>query len=348
MGINTGAFIGQLVTGALGEKLGWHWGFGAAGVGMLFGLLWFWYRAGPTLGDLGKDIVRDPDATVQAARERNVKNVTFGGLGVLAIVFVLAASGVVAMNPQLIGQYMTIVLVGVAALFFATVFIAGGLTGEERKRVAVIFVLFVFAAIFWAAFEQAPTSLNLFANDFTNRMMFGWEVPATWFQSVNSAFIIILAPVFAALWVGMSKRGIELSSPAKFALGLAFAGVGFAIMIIAANQVVASGGTVLVSPWFLIWSYFFQTVGELCLSPVGLSSMTKLSPRRYVGQMMGIWFLATAVGNLIAGLVGGHVDPSALENTPKVFAGTTIALGIATVVLVAMIVPIRRMMAEKA
>jgi POT family proton-dependent oligopeptide transporter len=348
MGINTGAFIGQLVTGALGEKLGWHWGFGAAGVGMLFGLLWFWYRAGPTLGELGKDIVRDPDATVQAARERNVKMVTFGGLGAIAVVFALAAMGMIAMNPQVIGQYMTVVLVGVAALFFATVFIAGGLTSDERKRIAVIFVLFVFAAIFWAAFEQAPTSLNLFANDFTNRTMFGWEVPATWFQSINSAFIIILAPVFAAIWVAMSKRGIELSSPAKFAAGLAMAAVGFGIMIIAANQVVASGGTVLVSPWFLVWSYFFQTVGELCLSPVGLSSMTKLSPRRYVGQMMGIWFLATAVGNLIAGLVGGHVDPAAVEQTPKVFAGTTIALAIATVVLMAMIVPIRRMMADKA
>jgi POT family proton-dependent oligopeptide transporter len=348
MGINTGAFIGQLVTGALGEKLGWHWGFGAAGVGMAFGLLWFWFKAGSTLGNLGTDIVRDPDAGKQAARERMVKTTTFGGLAVIAIVFVLAAAGAISINPQVVGQYMTVVLVGLAALFFATVFIAGGLTSDERKRVAVIFVLFVFAAIFWAAFEQAPTSLNLFANDFTNRTIFGWEVPATWFQSINSAFIIILAPVFAALWVAMSKRGIELSDPAKFAMGLAMAGVGFAIMIVAANQLVASGGSVLVSPWFLIWSYFFQTVGELCLSPVGLSSMTKLSPRRYVGQMMGIWFLATAVGNLIAGLVGGHVDPSALEQTPKVFTGTTLALGVATVVLVLMIVPIRRMMAAKA
>jgi POT family proton-dependent oligopeptide transporter len=344
MGINVGAFLGQLVTGFLGESVGWHWGFGAAGVGMLFGFLWFWLRAKDTLGPIGEDIVRDPDPAVQAKREQTVKTATYAGLGLFALVFALAALGVVQINPQVVGQYMTFVLVGLAVAFFATVLLAGKLSTDEKKRVGVIFVLFVFAAIFWGAFEQAPTSLNLFAKDFTDRNMFGWEMPATWFQSVNSFFIIALAPVFAALWVWMAKRNIELSSPAKFALGLAMAGVGFALMISAANKVVASGGTVLVSPWWLIGSYFFQTVGELCLSPVGLSSMTKLSPRQYVGQMMGIWFLAASVGNLVAGLVGGHVDPSNLEQTPTVFIGTTIALAVATGILLALIVPIRRMM----
>jgi len=344
MGINVGAFLGQLVTGFLGEAIGWHWGFGAAGVGMLFGFLWFWLRAKDTLGPIGEDIVRDPDPAVQAKREQGVKTATYAGLGLFALVFVLAALGVVQINPQVVGQYMTFVLVGLAVAFFATVLIAGGLNGDEKKRVGVIFVLFVFAAIFWGAFEQAPTSLNLFAKDFTDRSIFGWEMPATWFQSVNSFFIIVLAPVFAGLWVWMAKRNIELSSPAKFALGLAMAGVGFALMIGAANKVVASGGTLLVSPWWLIGSYFFQTVGELCLSPVGLSSMTKLSPRQYVGQMMGIWFLAASVGNLVAGLVGGHVDPTNLQQTPTVFIGTTIALAIATGVLLALVVPIRRMM----
>ena len=344
MGINVGAFLGQLVTGFLGEAVGWHWGFGAAGVGMLFGLLWFWSRAKATLGPIGEDIVRDPDPVAQAKRVQTVQRATYAGLGAIALVFVLAALGVVQVNPLVVGQYMTFVLVGLAVAFFATVLLAGGLNGDEKKRVGVIFVLFVFAAIFWGAFEQAPTSLNLFANDFTDRDIFGWTMPATWFQSVNSFFIIVLAPVFAALWVWMAKRNIELSSPAKFAMGLAMAGVGFAIMIFAANKVVASGGTLLVSPWWLIGSYFFQTVGELCLSPVGLSSMTKLSPKQYVGQMMGIWFLASSVGNLVAGLVGGHVDPSNLEQTPTVFIGTTIALAVATGILLALVVPIRRMM----
>ncbi len=344
MGINTGAFLGQIVTGFLGERVGWHWGFGAAGVGMLAGLLWFWSRAQRTLGPIGLDIVRDPDPGVQGRRERTVKLATAVGLALIALVFALTALGVIVIDPQRVGRSMTVVLVGIAVAYFAYIFAAGGLNRDEKKRVAVIFVLFVFAAIFWAAFEQAPTSLNLFANDFTDRQLFGWEIPATWFQSINSLFIIIFAPVFAWLWVAMARRNVELSSPTKFALGLAFAGVGFALMIGAANEVVASGGTIKVSPWWLILSYLFQTLGELCLSPVGLSSMTKLAPRQYVGQMMGIWFLATSVGNLVAGLVGGHVDPTKLEQTPQVFTATTIALFAATIILALMIVPIRRMM----
>ncbi len=346
MGINLGGFIGQIVTGWLGERVSWHMGFGAAGVGMLFGLLLFWKRAAKTLGPLGLDIVRDPDAAVQARRENTTKLWTGVGLGLLALVFALAATGTITLDPQTIGRSMTVVLVGIAVVFFANIYITGGLTGDERKRVAVIFVLFVFAAIFWAAFEQAPTSLNLFARDFTDRSFGDWEMPATWFNSVNSLFIIIFAPLVGAVWLAMSKRGIELSSPAKFALGLAFAGAGFLLMIWAANAVVASGGVLKVSPWWLIASYLLQTLGELCLSPVGLSSMTKLSPRRYVGQMMGIWFLATSVGNLIAGLIGGDVDPEKLDAMPTVFTTTTIFLAVSTAILLLMVVPIRKMMAN--
>jgi POT family proton-dependent oligopeptide transporter len=239
---------------------------------------------------------------------------------------------------------MTYVMLGMVVLFFLYVFIAGGINADEKKRMAVGFVLFLFAVVFWGAFEQAPTSLNLFARDFTDRQLGGFQVPATWFQSVNSAFVILLAPVAAATWVALGKRNRDLSSPAKFSIGLAFAAIGFFLMIFAANKVVASGGTVLVSPWWLIGSYFFQTVGELCLSPVGLSSMTKLSPRKYVGQMMGIWFTASALGNLIAGLVGGHVDPEKLELMPQLFTRTTISLTIAAVVLALLAIPIRRMM----
>jgi POT family proton-dependent oligopeptide transporter len=205
-------------------------------------------------------------------------------------------------------------------------------------------VLFVFAMIFWSAFEQAPTSLNLFAADFTDRTIGDFEIPATWFQSVNSGFIILLAPLFAALWVGLGKRGIDLSSPVKFSFGLALAGVGFVVMYFAAQRVVGGGGALLVSPWWLVSSYFFQTVGELALSPVGLSSMTKLSPRKYVGQMMGIWFTASALGNLVAGLVGGHVDPEKLDQMPTLFSTTATSLFVAAAVLALLAIPIRRMM----
>jgi POT family proton-dependent oligopeptide transporter len=345
MGINVGAFAGQLVTGFLGESVGWHWGFGAAGVGMAFGLLMFWLRAERTLGPIGREPARLADTVAQTRQESQVKRAVLLGLGLLATVFVLAATGAITLDAPQLGGYMTFVLVGLALGFFGYIFAAGNLDADEKKRVGVIVILFLFAAVFWAAFEQAPTSLNLFARDFTNRELGSFTIPATWFQSVNSAFIILCAPLFAALWTGLAKRGIDLSSPTKFALGLALAGVGFLLMIVPANALVASGGSQLVSPWWLVASYFFQTLGELCLSPVGLSSMTKLAPRKFAGQMMGIWFLATAVGNLIAGLVGGSVNPEQLEQTPALFTATTVALFAATAILGALIVPIRRMMA---
>ncbi|HSJ63392.1 MAG TPA: peptide MFS transporter [Gemmatimonadaceae bacterium] len=348
MGINMGAFLGQLVTGLLGERVGWHWGFGAAGVGMLLGLLVYWLRAPKTLGNIGMDITRHPDPVVQEKQTRQGKVGVYIGLAIITLVVILASSGVISLNPQAIGQNMLYVLVGTAVAYFGYIFAAGGLNGDEKKRIVVIGVLFLAAAVFWSAFEQAPTSLNLFAFDFTDRNVFGWEVPATWFQSVNSAFIILLAPAFAALWTALGRRNRDLSSPAKFALGLAFAAVGFAMMIQASQIVVAGGPGTRVAIWWLVGSYFFQTVGELALSPVGLSSMTKLSPRKYVGQMMGIWFLASSVGNLIGGLVGGHVDPENLEQMPRLFTLTTLSLLGAAVLLGLLVVPIRRMMARTA
>ncbi len=345
MGINLGSFIGQLVTGYLGEQVDWHVGMGAAGVAMLLGLAFYGLRQKATLGSIGVEPTRHPDPVVQARQERTVKLAIGGLLAAVAAIFVLAATGAVRLDPVAIARYMTYAMVGMAVVFFGFIFGFGKLTGDEKKRVGVIVVLFAFAAVFWSAFEQAPTSLNLFAADFTDRQVGGFEIPAVWFQSVNALAIIIMAPLFAALWVGLAKRGIDLSSPAKFSLGLALAGLGFVAMIFAANIVVASGGRTLVSPWWLVVSYVLQSAGELCLSPVGLSSMTKLSPRKYVGQMMGIWFLASALGNLIAGRVGGHVDPEKLEQMPTLFTTTTISLFVAAAVIALLIVPIRRMMA---
>jgi POT family proton-dependent oligopeptide transporter len=333
-----------LVTGYLGENFSYHLGFGAAGVGMLLALLWFTFRAQPTLGDIGTEATKDPDPVKQARQVSTVKMSVAAGLLLLVVVIVLASTGVITIDPSVVGKYLAYVLAFLGFAFFAYVFMFGRLTTNEKKRVLVIAVLFVAASIFWGAFEQAPTSLQLFANDFTQRQYGSFEIPATWFQSVNSLFIIIFAPLFAALWTGLAARKMNISSPVKFALGLALAGVGFLIMIIPANMLVASNGAIKVSPWWLVFSYLFQTFGELSLSPVGLSSMTKLSPRRYVGQMMGIWFLASSLGNLIAGLVGGSVDPEKLEQTPVLFTGTTIALFVAAVVLLLLAIPISRMM----
>jgi POT family proton-dependent oligopeptide transporter len=309
---------------------------------MIVGCVWFYVRSRTTLK--GAEPSRDGSVKKRAERIIKLSIAIFAFL--LAVIIVLAGTGVITLNPQVIAQNMTYVLVGIAVLYFASVFIFGGLNSEEKKRIVVIGILFIFAAIFWAAFEQAPTSLNLFAKDFTDRVVFGWEIPAIWFQVVNSIFIVLLAPVFAAIWVRLAQRNIRPSSPLKFSVGLFFAAIGFAVMIPAANYVVAGGGAFKVSPWWLVVSYIFQTFGELCLSPVGLSSMTKLSPRKYVGQMMGIWFLATALGNLIAGIIGGSVDPEKLDQTPVVFIGTTVAL-IASAILLGALTPfIKKLMPQ--
>ena len=340
MGINVGALAAPLITGALGERVGWHYGFGAAGVGMLIGLVTYRLRANSTLGPLGVL----PSGTPE--QQRTVKNMSMALVALIALVVLLTMTGSLTINPIAVASRMRDVMVATAVAYFGYLFLFAGLDTNEKKRIAVILVLAIFATIFWSAFEQAPTSLNLFARDFTDRNLFGWEMPVTWLQSVNSFFVITLAPVFAALWVTMAKRGREFSSPAKFTFGLLFAGLGFWLMVVAANAVITGGPGTRVSMWWLTGSYFLQTIGELSLSPVGLSSMTKLSPRRFVGQMMGVWFLATALGNLIAGLVGGHVDPNNLEEMPALFQRTAFSLFIATVVLALMIVPIRRMMGE--
>src|SRR6185369_9211825 len=220
MGINLGAFAGQLVTGFLGETIGWHWGFGAAGVGMFVGVFVFATRAKTMLGDIGAHPSTDPNPLVQRKQQMRAKAYIGVGLTLIALVVILAGTGAITLDAQVMGHYLTYVLVSLAIVYFTYLFVAGGLNSNEKKRLIVIGVLFVFAAVFWSAFEQAPTSLNLFAKDFTNRKLGSFEVPAVWFQSVNSAFIIILAPVFAWIWTRLGRNGRDLSSATKFSLGL--------------------------------------------------------------------------------------------------------------------------------
>jgi POT family proton-dependent oligopeptide transporter len=340
MGINTGAFIAPLITGVLGERVGWHWGFGAAGVGMVIGVLTYRARIARTLGPLGYA----PSADVQ--EQQRVKRWALGLLAAAFAVVALAMAGVITINPVAVAERMSVTMATLGLLYFGYLFLFAGLTSDEKKRMAVIFALCLFSIVFWAAFEQAPTSLNLFARDFTDRTIFGWEMPTLWLQSANSFFVITLAPVVGAVWVALAKRGIDLSSPAKFSFALALTGLGFLVMVWAADIVIAGGGAVKVSALWLTASYLLQTIGELALSPVGLSSMTKLSPRKFVGQMMGLWFLATAMGNLIAGLVGGDVDPERLEQMPALFQRTATSLFLAAALMGALVIPIRRMLAR--
>jgi proton-dependent oligopeptide transporter, POT family len=342
MGINTGALIAPIVTGLLGERVGWHWGFGAAGVGMLAGLITFRMRAGPTLGAIGAA----PMGTTE--EQHRARTIALAGLGVIALVVVLAMTGVIRIDPHAVASAMTNVILGMALLYFSYLFLFAGLDGDERRRIAVVLVLFIFSVVFWSAFEQQPTSLNLFARDFTDRRLGGFEVPTTWFQSAESLAVVLFAPILAALWAGLARRGRDLSSPTKFALGLSFAGLGFLVMLAASNRVIAGGPATRVSMLWLIASYFLQGIGELSLSPVGMSSMTRLAPKRFAGLTMGAWFTSLALGNLIAGIVGGNVDPEKLEQMPVLFQRTAVSLFVAAGLLLLLVVPIRRMMARNA
>jgi len=339
-GINTGALIAPVVTGFLGERVGWHFGFGAAGVGMLIGLITYRLRVTPTLGPIGAQPTAGPD------EQKRVRTITLAAVGVFAVIVILAVAGVYTINPETFARRMRDVMLAMALLYFAYLFLFAGLTLDEKKRVVVIVVLFIFAMIFWASFEQQPTSFNLFARDFTDRTVLGWEVPTTWVQLINPLFVVSLSLVFAWLWGALAKRGIDLSSPTKFGFGVFFAGLGFLVMYFAAMRVVASGGVLKVSLLWITLSFLLQTCGELSLSPVGLSSMTKLAPDRFVGQMMGVWFMASALGNLIAGIVGGEVDPNKLDQLPQLFMRSSLSLFIAAAVIWALVIPIRKMMGE--
>ena len=339
MGINLGAFVAPFLTGALGERVGWHWGFGVAGLGMLVGLLMYRARAAKTLGPIGVL----PNAGT--AQQQKVRNITIGALVIVAIVVLLAMMGVIPINPVYIAERMTILIGAMTVAYFSYLFLFAGLNRDEMKRTAVILVLFIFSATFWSAYEQAPTSLNLFGRDFTDRHVFGWEMPTLWLQSATPFFVVVLSPVFAAIWLFLGRRKIEPSAPAKFAFALFCAGLSYLIMVAATNHVIAGGATpIKVSVFWLLGTYLLQVVGELALSPVGLSSTTKLAPHRFVGQMMGVWFMSIALGNLVAGLIGGHVDPEKLAEMPALFQHTATTLFVAAVLLALLVVPIRRMM----
>jgi len=214
--------------------------------------------------------------------------------------------GWLPINPVSLARWTTWVIVGVAAAYFTWVFLFAGLNSVELGRMVVIGMLFVACAMFWAGFEQAGSSLNLFAKEYTSRTlaMPKFEIPAGWFQSLNPIFIISFAPVFAAMWVALARRNISPSLTAKMAGGLLLLAVGFVVIFFGARQALAVGK---VWPTWLIATYLIHTWGELCLSPVGLSAVTKLAPPKLVGQMMGVWFLATSLGNLIAGLLAGNI-----------------------------------------
>ncbi len=328
MSINIGSFFGQILCGYLGENIGWHYGFGAAGVFMVAGLV-LYKLTGHRLGDIGLKPASTGDAEADGARRRRGWSMVVLGVGAIAAVAIAAITGEVVIDPVGVSKATGVLIVLLAAVYFGSVLAFGGLDGIEKKKVLAIMVLFAGNAVFFSGFEQAGSSFNLFAQDYTDRVVLGWEVPASWLQSINPMFVVLLAPFFAALWVNLGRRNLNPSVPVKFGLGLVQVSLGFLVLFFASQYVVAGEK---VAPTWLLLTYLFHTTGELCLSPVGLSAVTKLAPRRYVGQMMGTWFMASSLGHLIAGLLAGHLaDDTNIAAVPDRFLFvfmTTIGAGI--------------------
>jgi POT family proton-dependent oligopeptide transporter len=337
MGINLGAFIAPLVCGWLGQEVSWHLGFAAAGVGMALGVVQY-VLGGKYLGNAGMHPA--PAASPEAGARLKTQATIWGAVAALALVGfgVGAYTGALAVTPSQVADAAGYFLLVVTVAFFGWLFMSGEWTPEERKRLYAIGVLFLAAALFWSVFEQAGSTLNLFADRNTRTSLLGWTFPSSWFQSLNSLYIIALAPVFAWLWVRLGSR--EPSSPAKFAVGLLFVGAGFGILVVAAR--LAEQG-IQVSPMWLAVTYLLHTIGELSLSPVGLSAMTKLAPARIAGLMMGVWFLATSVGNFIAGRLAGFYEAMPL---PDLFGSITAFAMVAGVIMLLLVKPIKRLMGE--
>jgi POT family proton-dependent oligopeptide transporter len=331
MGINIGAFAGPLICGYLGENVDWHLGFSAAGIGMIFGVIQ--YRLG------GKHLLGAGELRATAAEQLQARRQLFLGLLVLALAVAgfafVHGTGILTLSPEGFAAGAGIFIGALAVVYFASLLLFGGLGALDRNRVVVIFIFFLSAALFWAGFEQAGSSMNLFAERLTNRVAFGFEVPTSWLQSVNALFIILLAPVIGALWIRLGARNPSI--PVKFAMGLVLLGSGF--FVLAWGSTFTTGDR-LVSPMWLVVTYFLHTVGELCLSPVGLSSITKLAPRHLVGQMMGTWFMGSALGNLIAGQAAGFIESMPL---PRLFGTVALASAGAGLLLFIFSKPIRRM-----
>src|SRR4029077_9261263 len=292
MGINIGAFLSPLACGYVGQTINWHWGFGLAGIGMTLGLIQY-VLGGKYLGTAGLYPVPSENPPAQ---KRHLAIGTVAPAAALGFLALLSITGAVRLTAEGIANIVGMLLIVLSVGVFAWLLGAGDWTPVEKKRFIAIGVLFLASALFWSAFEQAGSTLNLFAERSTDKRLFGYAYPSSWFQSINSLFIIALAPVLAWLWVRLDSK--EPSSPAKFSLGLIFVGLGFVVMVIAARR--AASGVQVSSVWLWL-TYLLHTIGELCLNPVGLSAFTKLAPARVAGFMMGVWFLSTSIGDYIGG-----------------------------------------------
>lgn len=315
-GIYLGAFTAPLVAGTVGENLGYRWGFAISGIAMLFGTLRF-SRARQRLTGIG---------TRRGITDARLRRRCWGivvATGIAAPLIALALARAAISLDQVatgFGAMIGTVFIG----YFIYLLLGARLAEVERRNVVVIMILCLCVILFTAGLEQAGSTMNLFARDFTDRSLFGGlfaagQHPTTWYQSISPLFVLLLSPIFAAMWVKLAGRGLDPSTPVKFGVSLMLFGLSFVVMAVAVSLSLALGAKA--APGWLMTVYLMQTVAELCISPIGLSAMTKLSPRNYGGQMMGIWFLATAAGSLAAGMLGGWIGSAGMAEMPGRFLG---------------------------
>lgn len=343
MGINIGGFISPLIVGEL-RIYNWHYGFAAAGVGMVLGLIQYKLTES-NLGSAGLHPEKLSDALMQHRRERNIRNSLIVFIVVLALFVSLLFAKIIVIDPVVVAQASGFILVASVIAYFIFLMFFTGQDTSGRLKLVVLAIFFLTSGMFYSGYEQQGSSLNLFAAKYTDLKVGSFSIRPEWFQSVPALVVVLFVPVFAWLWVWLSKRKLNPVTPVKFSLGPIFIALGFAAMM-GASMVVVGGG--LASPWWLIATFTLHTFGEICIYPTGMSATTKLAPKNLVGQLMGIWFMSLAFGNLIAGLYAGEFDEKAIESNPYMLVDlfgyfTKIMLG-AGLLLLILYKPIRRMM----
>jgi proton-dependent oligopeptide transporter, POT family len=331
IGINIGSLLAPMIVPVVAQHYGWHAGFGLPALGMLFGVLQF-LATRRFLGRAG--------AAPASARPRSWLAL-WALVAVIAAVTVLTLSGAVAVNSMMLATLVSQVVGILMAAYLLYIVFFGGLTREERSRVFAMMTLFAASTVFWMAYMQMFDSFTLFAQRYTDRDIFGWTMPAGDMQTIDPFFVVALAPVFAALWVRLGRRDRDLSSPAKFAWGLLLMAAAMLVMYVAALRVMHGD---IVSPLWLAGTYLLTACGELCLSPVGLSSTTKLAPARFAGQTMGLWFLTIALGSFLAGELSSGYDARHLATLPALYLKLFWWSAVAGAVMLLVTPPVKRLM----
>lgn len=358
MCFNFGAFIAPIICGFLQKQYGWHFGFGAGGIGMLLAVIIFYFKTMPDLKEFDEKVGIPYPWDKAAKKSKKAPWFIVIAIFVILAIFFLIFTDFVKISPQTINQSLILVILSCSGLYFLYLFLSHSLTLTEKKSLVVFIVLFLAAALFWSVYEQQYTSFNFFADKLTNKSIFNWEFPTAWFQSFGGLFVILFAPLTASIWTFAAKKNKEISSNTKFALGLIGAALAFLIMALASNYAIttnhgadalktsleANSTIILVSPWWLVSSFLLLVLGELCLSPVGLSIMTQIAPNLIKSQVMGLWFVASALGNALAGYIGGQASVDNIATLPDLFYQCMWILLVVAIILFLLKKPIAKIM----